>query len=230
MNHNATNSEEVFKQLGGSFITHLWEGMIGKDNQRSQKLAGILFVLVLAYAGVEVVKVTFRTSFGRKGVSKLRLALATLAFLVLGGSSLHLYLNPAHVEDYLVFGTHSSFLYTGIFFIAFSIYLLVKGLSSSDQVIDQYYRGRSTWLRFLIERGSNPSKVQDLAEPATMLMIGLALIPFNLFLTISFVFCAISYWLHVGLEWYLGLGKVSNTLSNQGHDYSRKGEFSKVIL
>lgn len=230
MNHNATNSEEVFKQLGGSFITHLWEGMLNEREERSKKLAGILFILVLAYAGVEVVKVTFRTSFGRKGVSKLRLALAILAFLILGGSCINLYMSPTHIEDFLIFGAHSSFLYTGIIFIAFSIYLLVKGLRSSDQVIDQYYRGRSTWLRFLIQRGWNPSKVQDLAEPATMLMIGLALIPFNLFLTISFVFCAISYWLHVGLEWYLGLGKVSNTLSNQGHDYSRKGEFSKVIL
>ncbi len=210
-------------------MTHLWEGVLDEKNERSQKLAFILFMLILAYAGVEVVKVSFRKGFGRKGVHKPRLALSVLAFLAIAGYCIGFYLEPRNIEDYLTLGTYSSFLYTAVFFGIFSIYLLIKGLKTSDEVIDQYYRGRSTWLGFLIDRGWSPAKVQDVAEPLTMLIIGAALLPVNILLGAPLMFCAVSYWLHFGLEWFLGRGELSSKLSNEGHDYSRKGSFSKVI-
>ena len=45
------NSNDPFQQLGGSFLTQLWEALLDERNERSKKLAFAMFILLLTYAG-----------------------------------------------------------------------------------------------------------------------------------------------------------------------------------
>ena len=155
--------------------------------------------------------------------------LSAAAFLAIAIFSLSNYFDYVDEEKYTAIGSQSSMLITSVFYLFLTIYIVYNGWQKSDQVIDPHYRGDSIWFSFLISAGWTPAKVQNLAEPLTLMAIGVFLVPINLYLGLPLVFCALSYWGHMVYEYVKGVGILADTLSNEGHDYSRKTAFSKVI-
>ena len=226
-------SDEVFKQLSGSFFHHFAESFLNGKNERSQKLAIFLFIVILAYAGVEAVKIFFRSNFGKKGLDIWKWLLSLVAFIAIGIIALNDYLA---IEQYsTTLGNSKDFLlHTSVFYFVLALLLLVKGIiefrKKKTNPVHPSYRGDSTVLGFLGESGWKQAKIQNLAEPLLVLAVGIFLSPINLLLGLPLVFCAISVWIHYAYEAIRGLLIARNQLSDkQGfpEHYGRK--FSRVV-
>jgi len=224
-------SDEMFNQLSGSFIKHSFEGLVSEKNDRSKKIAILLLIVILAYAGVEAVKVIFRNNFGKNGLSITKLIFSFLAFIAVGFIALDSYSTFDINGGYSAYDSKNSFLYTSIFYFALALFLLIKGviavIKRTTNNVHPSYRGDSVILGFLMESGWSQAKVQNLAEPLTVLIIGIFLLPLNLFLGLPLIFCAISVWFHYGYEAYnsflLARDELANNRgfpSNSSHTFS----------
>lgn len=223
-------SNEVFNRLTGAFYKYFFESFVNSKDERSGNVATLLFLAILAYAGVEASKVLFRKNFGVNGISIGRLFLSSIAFIILGIVTYYYY--SGFDTETAEMGTQSSFLAASLFYFILAIYIFLKGMLSRKQnALHPNYRGDSSVLGFLMKgkRGWKQSTVQNVAEPLFLLAIGIFLSAVNLWWGIPLVFCAISVWLHLAMEAIMGVGEISELLSNAGYAYSKGQSFSEVV-
>lgn len=220
------DNDQLFNQLGGSFFRYLIDSTDDK-NKGAQTRLMLVAIGLLAFVGVEAVKVVFRKNFGTNGISILKLVIASIAFGLISFAAFGIY-GSESIED-SEFGSQDSFLYMAIFYAFFTIYILFKGVTEKGRAnnnVHENYRGDSSILGFLIKEGWTQAKVQNLAEPLFTLALGVFLMAINIFWGLPLIFCAISVWLNLLIESFLGLDKVRDTLSNMG--YNRNNNFSEV--
>jgi hypothetical protein len=230
---------DLFKKMGNNLIGYGVDAMFGATaKDKGGTFIVLLFFLIalgilvaLLYAAVEVVYLLVRNKFGTEGVKRLSVFGGAIVFLYLA------YFSYGSYKDYYGFvadlGSQISYLYASITFLIISIVVLAKGVSAGGQddidVIDPIYRGNSWLLGGLIKGGIRQSTVQDLAEPLLFLAIGFCLLSYNYVWGIPFIFCAFSYWIHLGIEAAFGFMGERKKLSNQGRVYTENRTISKII-
>lgn len=226
----ANFSEGLFKYALDAFVG---TGNKNKGNNMMIILALILVLFIfiaLIYAGVETVKLFFRNNFGSKGVSMIRAIISAIAFLVLAYLCFTGYSD--FYFDYEAYGSQESFLFASITFLFVGLIVFVKAILArvrDNKVYDPIYRGDSNLLSFLVKGGWNQSMVQDLAEPLLFLALGVYLFSFNYIWGLPFIFCAISTWLHLGIEAVFGFFDERKELTNEGYAYTHNRKFSNVV-
>lgn len=224
------HSEAIFKQISTSFPKYLFESIVNGKDERTSNVVVLMSLALLAYAGVETTQLAFRRNFGKKGVSPTRFVLSSIAFFVIAWFAYSFHTGK-FIGDW--WGAQSSFLFTAIFYLILGLYTLITGIIAASKdnpnVFDEFYRGDSFLLSFLVAGGWKPSLIQNLAEPLLLFAIGVFFLPYSLLLGLPLVFCAISTWLHAGLEFYLEVGEERNRFANEGHLYSKNRKFSKII-
>lgn len=225
------NADDFFNPLAGKAFTELINSTNDKNSSGQIRLVLALLGL-LAFVGVETVKVIFRKNFGSKSLNIAKIVLSFLAFVGIGLIAITVYAEYGTSDEEQVIGSHSSFLVTGLFYFGLGIYVLVKGLvekAKSKRLMRVYplFRGESTILSFLIKDGWSPSRVQTVAEPVLTLALGIFLLAYNLLLGFPVIFCAISVWVYQLFEQVVGvMSVVDNTMQQKGHN--RGGNFSEV--
>lgn len=222
--------DQKFEALGMGFFQYLIASTNKGSNSSKIKLF-LAFLAILAFVGVEAVKIVFRKNFGVKGISTLRLAISIIIFGMISSFGFVEYYAPTDLSK--GYG-HSSFLAMGVLYAILTTYLIVKGWiekTKSSNVLNEYYRGDSVILAFLMkgEKGWKQSTVQNFAEPVLMLALGFFFFSINPFLGIPIAFCGLSVWFNLILELAMDLGGVSTKLANMGYEYSQTGTFSEVV-
>lgn len=225
-NPNRIVDEHLFNNLSGNFFKYLLESFTNsnpKDN-RAGNMVMLLAVAILAYAGVEAVKLIFRSNFGAKGVSLTRLVLSVVAFLALSGVSFYFYSN--YDDSPITWASKGSFFYTSIFYVSISAFIIYKGtVKAKNQQVNPNYRGDSTVLGFLLKSWKQ-SRIQNFAEPLLCLALGVYLAPYNMLLGIPLIFCAISAWLHLAVESAVSnLGLLRDYLTDRDSPRNRQKSF-----
>ena len=220
MNQPQLDPDQIFNRLTGSIWKYAFETTVADSKDPNKRRSGnilfLIIVAILAYAGVEAAKLLFRKNFGKKGISITRMVLSIIAFLIISGITFYYY-TTFTLEDASI-GSKESFLYTAIFYIVLSGYILFRGINSiSKNPKIEAYRGDSYLLGFLMKgkKGWSQSLVQNLAEPLLLLAFGIFFTGINLFWGIPLIFCAISCWVHLLLETIVGLVKERNYLSDK---------------
>lgn len=220
--------DEYFNKLSDNFFKYLFEAFT--DDSKDSRASTILFLIVLAflaYAGVEAVKLIFRSNFGRKGVSIARLVISVICFLTIGVFSYYYYVN--YDGSGIGWASKSSFLASVITYSFLSIFILFKGVFKRNNLkVNQNYRGDSTLLGFLVNDNWKQSQIQNFAEPLLCFVIGIYFSSFNLLWGLPLVFCAISAWLHLGVETFVHLRSLRDNLSDKDSPRNRKTAFSRA--
>ena len=228
---NPVENDLIFNQLGKSFGKYTFEALVDSKNDRNGSVAILLALALLAYGGVEAVQLIFRKNFGKKGVNVYRLILSTIVFVVLAIVSFNYYND--YTSDLISMGSKSSFLATGIFYLALAVFILVKGILALSQkkthAIHESYRGDSGLLGFLARGTWSQSLVQNLAEPLLLMSIGFFLLPINSLWGIPLMFCALSSWIHLLMETIMGIVGIRNILSDKGFVHSKNKGFTEVV-
>lgn len=220
------NSDDVFDSLSGSFFKYLIDSEDDKNKSAQTRLM-LVAIAILAFVGVEAVKVVFRKNFGSKGLSLFRVILSAVAFILLAWLALEMMADPDAAEV----GTQASFKYAAGFYVLFALYILVKGIIEKvkpNSSVHAQYRGDSILLGFLMKAGWSQAKVQNLAEPLFTFAIGLFLSAVNPIWGLPIVFCAISVWLHLIMEAVFGISQVRDVLAEKGYQASQKSQFNEV--
>lgn len=233
MNQNELSFEqmnELFSMLSKSFWQYLLESFTaGSKNPKKDEatnMAMLLLVAILAYAGVEAVKLLFRSNFGKGGVSTTRMVLSIIVFLLLAGFSFQFYY--VYDADPTDWASKSSLLATAIFYFFCVVYMIYNGgIKSRNNNVHPNYRGDSALLGFLVVNWKQ-SMVQNLAEPMLCLALGVYFLPFSYLWGIPLIFCAISAWLHLAVENVMKLGWIRDGLSDVMSPRNRQKQFSRV--
>lgn len=225
-------SDDAYDKLSSSFFKYLFEGMLNEKEERAKKLAFLFAIIILAYAGVEAVKLFFRTDFGKKGLHIWKVLLSVSAFIFIAFFTLNAYYDYPRYEN--VGASRQSFLYTAIIYFVLAISLIIKAVSEfkkrGSTNVDESYRGNSTVLSFLSDSGWEQSKIQNLAEPLLVFAMGIFFLPINLFLGMPLIFCALSVWIHYGYEYLRGLINARNNLADKkGKPQNTRRTFARVI-
>jgi hypothetical protein len=221
---NAMNdSNIVFRLLLRIFFNESFKDETG-PNKSNDNLLMIALVGVLAFSGVETVKIIFRRNFGAKGVDALKLVACFIVFVALGILSFHLSGEETDV------GTPLTYKIAGFFHLVLGFFVLGKGLelrkeSRKFNIRPENYQGDSHLLAFLLKDGWwSHAKVQTIAEPLITLAVGILLSAVNPILGIPLIFCAISVWI-APLFGFFTSSHVETILHQKGYD-SNGGDFT----
>lgn len=222
------NTDDVFESLNGSLFKYLIDST-DERNKSAQIRLMLVALAILAFIGVETVKVIFRSNFGSKGLNLFKVILSVIAFGVISGVCYTIWADNS--PEMRGVGSPLSFKATAYFYAVLAIYILFQGIiqkyRSNDKVHPQY-RGDSILLGFLMKDGWSQAKIQNLAEPLLILALGAFLLVFNLYLGIPLIFCAVSVWLHMIMEAIFGVSQVRDILAEKGYQVSRNIEFTEV--
>lgn len=223
------NSDDIFSSLGGSFFKYLIDSSDDKNKSAQTRLILVALAL-LAFVGVEAVKVIYRTNFGSKGLSLFRVILSAIAFGILAFAAFGM--GTVYDADAQAFGSQTSFMLTAGFYALLTAYVLTKGIMAkvkpATNVIHEQYRGDSTLLSFLMRDGWSQAKVQNLAETLLTLALGAFLTAVNPLWGIPLAFCAISVWLHLLMEAIFGVSQVRDVLAERGYQMSKEAEYAEA--
>lgn len=234
---NFKSLDDQFRPLTFSFtknLLRLFEEEGRSDNKSGFKVVYVYVLFgalaLLIYVGVDIVKLLFRSNFGKKGFSFLKAFLGSIAF----GGLAWLNYDLASTGSTSLFdeGDNTKIYYaTSIFYGIVATYILIKAIYEkiqSNKIANIAYRGDSTVLSFLIKGGWTQSKVQNLAEPLLILAMGVFFSGLNLFWGLPLVFCAISVWVYMIAEAMFGLSQVRDILANKGYNETKKTEFVEI--
>lgn len=223
------NSEDVFQSLGGSFFRYGIDAL-DKRNKGAQLRFFLVSLALLTYVGVEIVKLVFRDNFGSKGISPIRVILSVIALFTIAGVSLIMTFGSK--QDFEgINGNPAEFFVIFIFYLSMAIYISLKALRAYKHPNDKIhpnYRGDSTILTFLMNDGWSQAKVQNLAEPLLVMALGIFFSIVNVVWGFPLICCAISVWLHMILEYFMGISSVRDILAQKGYNQTRPGEFSEA--
>lgn len=189
-----------------------------EDTKASDRFTWAL-IGILAFVGVEAVKVTFSNDFKKRGVNTIRLFVCAACFIAL--AALAFYLHGKPIQETAKYGLAGSFIPVAIFHIFFATFILVKGFKGirkaeepviSIPLLDKHFpainygnkgnsktarhRGDSHLLSFLLKDGWSEDAIRYFAEPVTFIAIGTGLSFINLLWGLPIVFCGLSVWIH----------------------------------
>lgn len=222
------NSEDVFKNLSGSLFRYAIESTNERNNSAVFRLLLVL-IGIFSFIGVEAVKVIYRSNFGKNGLSLFRAILSSILFAVI--AYLSIIASNGNFDSLSKLGSKPTFQVTAIFYGFLSLYILVKSFYQKlkpNENIHPNYRGDSTILGFLMKSSLSQASVQNFAEPLSMLALGIFFSAVNFLWGLPLVFCAISVWLHLLMESFMGLSSIRDTLAEKGYAQSKEGSFSEA--
>lgn len=220
--------DDVFKRMGGSLFRN-WIESSGGKNEAAETRFMLLLLGIIAFVEVEAVKVIFRKDFGSQAISFVRLLISVLIFSTL---AFYFFVFSFDTDESIEFiGSPLSFKLAGLFYGFLSLYVLFRGIvfklnPNKEEKAD--YQGSSHILAFLKKDGWSQEKIQNLAEPLLLIVIGLFLIPINLFWGIPLVFSALSVWIHLGLETFLKANHSVNNTDEKVHSKTSEIDFTEV--
>ena len=218
--------EQIFSSLSNNFFKYLLATFTDSKDSKASNMVILLALAILAYAGVEAIKLIFRNNFGSKGVSTTRFVLSVIAFLAISGASYSMY--SGYDNSPMDWASKSSFLMTSLFYLFLSASMIYKGgVKKRNTEVFSSYRGDSSVLSFLSSEWKQ-STIQNFAEPLLCLALGVFLLPYNMLMGIPLIFCAISGWLHVALESFANLGGLRDTLSDAMAPRNRETKFARA--
>lgn len=226
------NSDDIFDSLGGSFFKYLIDSTDEKNKSAQTRL--LLFGLgILAFVGVEAVKVVFRKNFGSKGLSLTKIILSSIVFGGLAWFSYNYWQNPDEISSDM--GSEISFEIATFFYGFLGVFILIRGIiqkAKPNEKVHYNYRGDSGLLGFLVKDGWSQAKVQNFAEPLFVLALGVFLSAVNLVLGVPLMFCAVSVWLHMLMESIFGVSQIRDKLAEKGYNNgklkSKESSFTEV--
>ena len=225
------HTDDVFESLNWSLfrmLPDLFDNNGGKGARDSVVIKVLFFaLLILLFVGDEVVKLLFRRNFGASGIHWWKAVLCTLAFGGCGISAFQIgfEINASEAQFY----GPLSFMVAGALNVGLSCFLLYKWLIlPRNRLAHKYYRGDSTALSFLLEKGWSQSRVQNFAEPLTLLCAGTLLSAINPMLGLPLMFCAVSSWLTYAMEAVTGRSDVRDALAQRGHQRFQSDDYSNV--
>ena len=223
-------TDDVFESLNWSLfrmLPDLFDDNGGKGPRDSVVIKFLFFaLLILLFVGDEAVKLLFRKNFGTSGTHWWKAVLCVLAF---GGCGVFAFGVGFDSTNNVPFYGPLSFVLAGALNFALALFLLYKWLIlPRDRSAHKYYRGDSTVLAFLLKKGWSQSKVQNLAEPLTLLCAGVLLSAVNPFLGLPLMFCAVSSWLTYAMEAVTGRSDVRDALAQHGHQRFQNDDFSNI--
>lgn len=217
-------SDDLFESLNWSAFRLLPDLTQEKPNAAVLKFL-FFILLILLFVGDEAVKLIFRKGFGTSGVHWWKVLLCIGCFGGLGWTALEIGMDE-YSEIPPMF-SRFSFYIAGGFNIGLAIFLFYKGfIQRRNKLAHKYYRGDSTLLAFLMGKGWSQAKVQNLAEPLTILGVGAMLTVLNPFLGLPLAFCAISSWFTYAADSFAGFSHVRDTLAIHGHQSNKTEDFS----
>lgn len=222
-----------FDKLSGSFWQKFLESFAeGSKNNRAKFLSIFFLLLIVTYAGVELVKILFRKRFGKKGLRSAKLVFVGLALLGVSIGAFTQYFTSDEVDP-LWIGSKETALLTGILYVILFFYVAIKGFREKGKAhlysTPEYYRGTSTIFSFLIKSGWKPSSVQNLAEPLFLLAIGIFLLPNSFLLGLPLIASSISYWIHLAAERLMNFHDLRDQMADRGHKIDEESAFVEVI-
>lgn len=209
----------------------------GKGAAPSVVLKIMFFLLLLLLiVGDEAVKLIFRKGFGTKGVHWWKATLCTVCFGGIGlgmlafGVGAALSSLPNENLGVLYWWSTSVSLVVGgslltylAGLIAYKAFLLERNREQPE-----YYRGDSSLLAYLMDKGWSQSRVQNVAEPLALLAASVALILVNPICSAPLAFCAVSSWVVRAAEAFMRLSQVRDMLANRGYEITQADSFSTV--
>lgn len=222
-------SNDVFDRLGRSFLSLMLESTDSKKEGGETKLI-LIGVALFSYLGNEVIKVVFRQNFGSNGLSLLKSILASLSFVLWAIIALLIIKNDS--EELSWVGNQTTLNITFGTYIVLAIFVIVKAVAQKakpNERANPNYRGDSKLLSFLMKEGWSQAKVQNMAEPASVLALGVFLSAISLMLGLPLVFCALSVWLHSLIESFFGLSQLRDELAESGSNPSGQKGFSQIM-
>ncbi len=225
------NTDDLFN----NFVAHGARNLIDStDDKNTAAQTRLMLTLlgILAFVGIEAVKVVFRKNFGRKGISMVRIVLCSLIFAFIAASAFNTW-SEGQTGDMDEAGNHASFLAVTVFYSILAFFVLVKGIIEKvkavrSTTVNPYYRGESSLLNFLVKEGWSQNRVQNLAEPLLALGMGVFLASVNLMWGLPLMFCAASVWCYALVEVLFGSSHVTETLQEKGHKQGQNNEFSQI--
>lgn len=219
-----------FETLKEGFVKYGMDAFFGKEkklggsSERSQAILFFIVLGILAYVGEAVTAAIFRTNFGTKGLSRLKIVTAVFLFVCLVCFFGFEYLAYGTNVDHTLFGSKGSYLLGVVLYSVLIIQVIYKAFVAprTDRQIGKYYRGTSSILSWLVDFDRNgdggwkQSSVQNWAEPLLLLVFGGLLSSFNPIVGLPLMMCAISSWLHFIVELVLGIIDARNNMSDVG--------------
>lgn len=229
MNQSQT-TDQAFESLNWGIFRMLPELTTEKTN--NAVVIRILFFMsiILLFVGDEAVKMLFRTGFGKKGIHWWKAMLCILSFASLGATSIAIGVALiTQFQDFLHLYFSLTFFISAIFHFIMAAFFIKKWLIEKRNLLaEPLYRGDSSVLAHLKEKGWSQAKIQNIAEPRTLLYTGLVLCLVNPIIGAPLMICAISSWMILLLERFLGLSAVRDRLAEFGYRTSDGREFSFV--
>lgn len=200
-----------------------------KDTRGENELM-LALLGILAFVGVEAVKVVFRRNFGKQGLSLIKVVLSFVIFVAI--SIIAFKLNAPDSGINPEYGSHKSYIWVSIFYAFLGVFVLIAGLYHQSQIpnndVPLHYKGDSYLLSSLIEeKGWKQTNVQNWAEPLLVLLLGGILAYINLLWGLPLVFCAISVWGYQIVEYLFGQNQVADTIQRRGYS-NQSDDFTHV--
>ncbi len=220
------NDDDIFKGLVGQALKTAPDATNEKNNSAIIRLS-LAILGILAYLGVEAIKVTFRSNFGREGMNLFKVILSSLVFGVISYCAFNF-----EEFDLVGLGTPLSFKVTGFFYALWAVFVLLKGFYENSKAqatthFPPHYQGDSNLLGFLVDDNWSQSRVQAIAEPLLTFGLGVFLSAVNLVWGLPIVFCAISVWIHQAVDSRRGADRVGDVIQQKGL-HRHRGDYTEV--
>lgn len=233
---NFSSLDDQFTPLTFSFFKNFLKALEESDSKDKNGFKVVyIYVLLgaialLTYVGVDVVKIIFRKNFGRKGFNLFKVILGAIAFGAIAWVNFDFSTSENPTMGDISFSPSVLFI-TAIFYGIVTLYLLAKGIMEkmrNVKTIHEAYRGDSIYFDFLVNEGWSPAKVQNVAEPLTLLGLGVFLSAVNPFWGVPLIFCALSVWVYLLFEKFYGISHVRDILANQGYKRNSYEDYAEV--
>ncbi len=215
--------DEIFSHLGRQF----WES-INKSNEKGQDNAlkdSLVIVGILAFTGYEAVKVLFRKNYTLTTLGIVRLVLCFLCFV--GISIISFYCIDSTDNFAQVSASSRVHIFSTGFFAILAAVVLIKGFVSGKKVQGEEYNGDSNVLAFL--KWKKPI-IQNFAEPALVLTIGITYLFFDYLAGGALIFCALSVWFNMVFEMFFSTRSMEDNVKDLNKVHDRKTKFNKVNI
>jgi hypothetical protein len=229
---------DVFKtmlKMAGENYRKSQHGKLG-DNEaaKASSTFQLLLLGILLFVGADAMKVLFRTNFGSKSISLLRIGIASLIFFLWGVICLAIAMfikNQRAIDFFLLNGGQPALYIIAVFYfvLSFSVFRIGSVERSISKQSERfiYDPGISLLFGYLVSAGFSELKVQMMVEPFFIFSVGIALSCINLFLGVPIVICGISLLAYELYEkYFLGTDHIYQTLKNKG--FQQDKNFSEV--
>ena len=215
--------DEGFNHLLNKVAANIPDSMDGKKSGGFKLTLAILGIL--AFIGNEAVKVLFHKNFGMTKGAIVRLTLCFFSF----GCIAVLFFLSLDANDSLAteYGSPGSHLVMGIFYSVLAVTILIKGIAYRNK-FDEHNVGDSTLLSFLKKDGWSQKKIQNIAEPLFVIILGATICLFDLIGGLPIIFCALSTWANILFEQIFQNSSLQERVSKLNTQSNPKSDFHEI--